>query len=88
MVVNCKGNPLISGKSRLVKYYSICPEYYTSSTWMAIGGVIFDHLDRRPGPSEREFFGRLRGSRRRGGWLIGETLKTRHTTILNGCFQK
>ena len=27
MVVNCKGNPLISGKARLVKYYNVARKY-------------------------------------------------------------
>ena len=56
MVVNCKGNPLISGKPRLVKYYNLARMYETlwimgqttNLIWCRIDGAINSTYPRGP----------------------------------------
>ena len=44
MVVNSNGNPLILGKSRLVKYYSIWPDEWIRFMMICIIGGRYTHL--------------------------------------------
>ena len=44
MVVNCKGNALISGKSRLVKYYSIWPDILYMETLFMCTVYIYIYI--------------------------------------------
>ena len=47
MVVKSKGNPLISGKSRLVKYYSIWPDGWVDFSGDVRGWVFWVDVSRR-----------------------------------------
>ena len=53
---DCKGNPLISGKSRLVKYYSIWPDYIQPKNNMLLFPVGWDAFETNRGRSNRRLW--------------------------------